>query len=274
MAKKTILITGCSSGIGHALALEFHSTGHRVFATARNTSSITDLAERGIETLPLEANSDSSIETLRVLISLLTDGSLDFLYNNIGRNYTVPALDTDINEIRDTFETNVFSVMKMCQAFAPLLIKAKGTIIQTGSLAGIMPYPFGSVYNASKAALHSYSDTLRLELAPYDVKVITVVTGGVLSNLARVHRTLPEGSFYLPWETVYEGRLTHSQANGIPAEEYAQAVVKQIMKDPSRDRIWEGGKAWLVWFAHTFLPRFVLVSLIEILSLVYCAGPF
>jgi NAD(P)-dependent dehydrogenase (short-subunit alcohol dehydrogenase family) len=65
----------------------------------------------------------------------------------------------------------------MCKAFAPLVIAAKGTIVQIGSIAALMPYVFGSAYNASKAALHAYSSTLRVELAPFDVKVITVVTG-------------------------------------------------------------------------------------------------
>jgi len=123
-----------------------------------------------------------------------------------------------------------------------------------------MPYVFGSIYNASKAALHSYSDTLRVELAPFDVRVVTVVTGGVKSNIARTHRTLPQDSIYLPLQDEYERRLTHSQANGMPNEDYARSVVSQVLRYPPRDRIWEGGKSWLVWFAHTFLPKKTMVS--------------
>lgn len=102
-----------------------------------------------------------------------------------------------------------------------------------------MPYAFGSVYNASKAALHSYSDTLRIELAPFDVKVVTIVTGGVISNISRTHRTLPEGSLYRPLAKEYEERQTHSQANGIPNEQYAASVVRQVLDKPSRDTIWK-----------------------------------
>jgi len=117
----------------------------------------------GIEPLSLTVDDPSSIESLREEVSRLTAGrGLDFLVNNAGRNYTVPALDVDYNEVQATFEVNVFGVMRMCQAFAPLLIEAKGTIVQIGSLAGVMPYCFGSVYNASKAALHAYSNTLRV----------------------------------------------------------------------------------------------------------------
>ena len=173
-------------------------------------------------------------------------------------NSQVPALDVDIDEIRETFETNLFAVMRMCQAFAPLLIEAKGTIVQIGSLAGVMPYAFGSVYNASKAALHSYSDTLRLELAPFDVKVVTIVTGGVQSNIARTHRSLPEGSRYAVLAKEYEERQTHSQANAVSNEDYARRVVAQVLGSPSKTHVWEGGKSWLVWFVVTFLPRSTL----------------
>ncbi|CAK4033923.1 NADPH-dependent 1-acyldihydroxyacetone phosphate reductase [Lecanosticta acicola] len=256
--RKTVLITGTSSGIGHALAREFHSKGLRVFATARKTDSIRDLAEQGIETLALEVTDGASIQTLKEEIASRTGGTLDLLVNNAGRNYTVPALDVEIDEIRQTFEANLFGVMRMCQSFAPLLIEAKGTIVQIGSLAGIMPYVFGAVYNASKGALHSYSDTLRVELAPFDVRVVTVVTGGVKSSIARTHRDLKADSIYLPLKEEYEERLVHSQAMAVPNEDYARRVVKQVLAKRPKDRIWEGGKAWLVWFVSTFLPRSVM----------------
>lgn len=257
--QKSVLITGCTpGGIGHSLAREFNAKGLRVFATAREAASISDLEHQGIETLSLEVTSSESINALKDEITSRTGGTLDYLVNNAGRNYTVPALDVEMDEIRQTFEANLFGVMAMCQSFAPLLIEAKGTIVQIGSLAGIMPYVFGSVYNASKAALHSYSDTLRVELAPFDVKVLTVVTGGVKSNIARTHRDLPENSIYLPLKEEYEHRLTHSQAMGIPNEVYAKRVVGQVLSRGSKTQIWEGGKAGLVWFVSNVFPKWVL----------------
>lgn len=257
---KSVLITGCTpGGIGHALAREFKTKGLRVFATARKAESIADLKEHGIEALSLEVNNESSIQALKNEIKSRTNGQgLDILVNNAGRNYTVPALDVEMDEIRETFETNLFGVMRMCQVFAPLLIEAKGTIVQIGSLAAVMPYVFGSVYNASKAALHSYSSTLRVELAPFGVRVVVVVTGGVISNISRTHRTLPEDSIYLPLAAEYEGRQTQSQANGIPNEQYAKSLVSQVLNWPSRVMIWEGGKSWLIWFVHTFLPSRIM----------------
>lgn len=264
---KTVLITGCSSGIGHRLAVEFHSLGHRVFATARTASTLTSLSLLGIECLSLDVTSPSSITSLQQTISSKTNGTLDILVNNAGRNYTVPATDVALSEIDETFRTNVFGVMLMCQAFAPLLIKSKGLVVQIGSVAGVIPYAFGAVYNASKAALHSYSETLRVELEPFGVGVVVVVTGGVVSNIARTRRTLPEGSVYQAVAEEYESRQTHSQSVGMASEVYARSVVRQVLLVREsrswwwwggRDRIWEGGKARLVWWVSTFLPRWVM----------------
>lgn len=131
-------ISRTSSGIGEALAREFHKQGFRVFATARTAAKISFLADVGIETLPLEVNDPDSVTALRDEVSKRTGGRLDYLINNAGRNYTMLALDVDLDEVRDVFETNVVSVMRMCTTFAPLLIAAKGTIVQTGSVAGVM----------------------------------------------------------------------------------------------------------------------------------------
>ncbi|KAI9714314.1 MAG: hypothetical protein M1820_000275 [Bogoriella megaspora] len=276
--RQTVLITGCSpGGIGHALARQFHAKGPyltsnqglRVFATARNATTISDLAARGIETFSLEVTQPSSISALVSEITRLISPSpstgssngghgLDYLVNNAGRNYTVPALDVEFDEVAATFDVNVFAVMRMCQAFAPLVIEAKGTIVQIGSVAGIMPYVFGSVYNASKAALHQYSNTLRVEVKPFGVKVVTVVTGGVKSNIARTKRELPEGSLYVELGEEYERRQWHSQEMGVPNEEYAEKVVGKLVKRKAAWWIWEGYGAELVKFMDGWLPKWVM----------------
>ncbi|KAK7570192.1 short chain dehydrogenase/reductase [Phyllosticta citricarpa] len=258
--KKSVLVTGCSSGIGHSLALEFHKKGLRVFASARRAESLADLAEVGIETVSLEVHKPDSVRQVRREIEELTGGTLDYLVNNAGRNYTMPALDADMDQIRDTFEVNVFAVMHICQEFAPLLIAAKGTIVQIGSLAAEMPYVLGSIYNASKAALHQYSNTLRVELAPFGVKVVTIVTGGIKSNIARNARQLPENSYYIPITQEYQRRLTHSQEGAMPNEEYAKSVVSKVLKRNPPKWVWEGNLAWVVWFATSFFPKGLLVG--------------
>ncbi|OCL14686.1 NAD(P)-binding protein [Glonium stellatum] len=259
--RKTVLITGCSpGGIGHALAREFSSKGLRVLATARKAETISDLIPQGIETLSLEVDKPESVRTVKKQVEELTGGQLDILVNNAGRNYTVPALDVDFDEVRATFEVNVFAVMRMCQEFAPLLIEARGTIVQIGSLAGIMPYVFGSTYNASKAALHAYTNTLRVELAPFGVKVVTIVTGGVKSNIARTERSLPPGSIYIPINAEYRRRLKHSQEAGMPNEDYARSVVSKVLGRSPPRWVWEGNMSWVVWFASSFLPMSIMVK--------------
>ncbi|GFF54468.1 short chain dehydrogenase/reductase Ayr1 [Aspergillus lentulus] len=259
--RKSVLITGCSpGGIGNALAREFHRNGLRVFATARDATNIDDLAALGIETLDLVVDDDESVKTCCSEVEKrLGDKGLDFLVNNAGRNYTVPATEIDLGEARKTFETNFFAVISICQAFLPLLIKSKGTIVMIGSVAGIIPYVFGSVYNASKAALHSFSDTLRVELAPFGVNVTTVITGGVQSRIARTKRTLQPNSLFTPIEDEYARRVTHSQDGAMPHTAYARSVVAQVLYGSAPWRwlwpwaqgrkswIWEGNKSWLIW---------------------------
>ncbi|EED18352.1 short chain dehydrogenase/reductase (Ayr1), putative [Talaromyces stipitatus ATCC 10500] len=257
--RKSVLITGCSpGGIGNSLAREFHRNGLRVFATARDTQHIQDLAAIGIETLSLVVDSEESIKACFEEVSKRLDtNGLDYLVNNAGRNYTVPAMDVDFQEARLTFETNFFAVIRICQTFLPLLIKSKGTIVQIGSVAGMIPYVFGSVYGASKAALHSWSDTLRVELAPFDVKVTTVITGGVKSRIARTDRELPPGSLYRPIDPEYQRRTKHSQEGAMPHEDYARSVVSQVLYGPApwrwlwpsyRKYIWEGNRSSVVKF--------------------------
>lgn len=101
---------------------------------------------------------------------------------------------------------------------------------------------------------------MRVELQPFDVRVVVVVTGGVKSNIARTKRTLREDSLYLPIEDEYNRRITHSQANGIDTDLYAQAVVSKLLSRSRPNEIWAGGSASLIRFASTFFPKSFFVS--------------
>ncbi|KAK0213062.1 NAD(P)-binding protein [Desarmillaria ectypa] len=255
-SRKTVLITGCRpGGIGNSLAREFHSNGYRVFATARSKDHLVDLTDLGIEVFALDVTSPPDIQDIKAEISERTGGSLDILVNNAGFACTMPALDLDFIIVQKTFDTNLFSVMRMVQAFASLLIQAKGTIVNIGSVAAILPYTFGSSYNASKAALHSYSDTLRIELSPFDVKVVVVITGGVLSRLTASKRDLPPDSIYLPISSDFHDRQGNSQKTGMPNDIYARKVVSELIKPCPPKWLWKGTMATRVWFLSTFFPK-------------------
>lgn len=123
-----------------------------------------DLEAAGIELVQLDVTDASSVKAARDLVqSRSPDGSLDILVNCAGIAGNSPAVDEDIEAAKRIYETNVFGVMRMVQEFFPLLLKSsKASIWNIGSVVAYLPIPFGSTYNSSKAALHSYSDTLRL----------------------------------------------------------------------------------------------------------------
>ncbi|KAF3914113.1 hypothetical protein AA313_de0206475 [Arthrobotrys entomopaga] len=169
----------------------------------------------------------------------------------------MPALDLDLDEIKDMFEINVFAVMMVTKAFASLLIEAEGKIVMIGSLAGVMPYAFGSAYGASKAALHSYTNTLRVEMKPFGVQVINIVTGGVATQLARVDRQLPSDSYYNPIKEFFAKRVQYSQRNSIPAPVYAKSVVAHVIRSYPSPWAYHGYFAWRAWFLDTFFPKWI-----------------
>lgn len=146
MVAKTVLITGCSTGgIGHALVLSFQRHGYTVFATARSLKKMDDLSSLpNVHLLALDVTNPSSITTVAKEIDHRTGGKLDILVNNAGQLYIMPALDVDIDTAKALFEVNYWGPLRMVQEFSELLIKAKGCVVNVGSLAGVLSLPFQS----------------------------------------------------------------------------------------------------------------------------------
>jgi 1-acylglycerone phosphate reductase len=159
------LITGCRSGIGKHLAISFAARGVTVLATARCVEHLQELTSqyKNIEAFPLELADSGSIERLRDAVTVRTGGRLDFLVNNAGTHYAATAMDLELEEAVKVFQVNVFSVMRLCQLFVPLLRRShRGRIVQIGSVTRDVPVVWQCAYNASKAALSQYTKTLRL----------------------------------------------------------------------------------------------------------------
>jgi 1-acylglycerone phosphate reductase len=171
--------------------------------------------------------------------------------------YNLPLLDTNISEAKKMFDVNVFALVAVTQAFSPLLIASKGTIINIGSVAGKSPIPWQGMYNASKAAVNLISDQLRLELAPFDVKCICVVTGGIKTNFFENAPgvKLPAGSLYTPGkdfiEEVAGGAMI--EKDGMEVNAYAEGVVENALKGSPSKLQWLGNGANGIWFVGTFL---------------------
>jgi 1-acylglycerone phosphate reductase len=136
LQKKTVLITGCSTGgIGWAMAKNFQERGYYVFATARDTSKVGELSELSdVEILELDVTVPETIEKCRDIVTKRTGGKLDVLINNAGVEFLSPLLDVDVAEAKRLYDVNVWGPIAMVQAFAPLLIEAKGVISNQSSI--------------------------------------------------------------------------------------------------------------------------------------------
>ncbi|KAK4033381.1 putative IBR finger domain protein [Parachaetomium inaequale] len=257
-SQRTILITGCSDGsLGAALALAFHRAGWRVLASARNTSKLKNAEQAGIETLQLDTVSDESMSRCVSRVRELTGGSLDVLVNNAGAGYAMPVMDLDLAQARDLFNLNVWSLVSVTRAFLPLLLESTrgGMVVNNTSTvsvpAGAMPF-FGA-YNASKAAAASLTEALRLELEPFGIRVINLMTGGVRSTFHdnAPTPTLPSGSMYnVAKEALEEAMSGVNTASGnSDADEWAGRVAKRLSRRNPPHWVWQGKFSTIVRIA-------------------------
>ena len=270
MAIKSVLITGCShGGIGSSLADSFQKRGLHVFATARSLSKMAHLADLpNVTLLTLDVTSSSSIADAVKAVAAETGATLDYLVNNAGRNYMCPTLDVDIREAKATFDVNFWGVLSCIQAFAPLLIAAKGTVVNIGSFQSILNVPYSSIYSASKAAITIFDEVLRIELAVLGVQVVTVITGSVATNINATGSgfKLQPDSRYTEIEAAIND-MAHGKdiPNQMSCQEYAEKVVGDVLGG-ARGKIWRGGSASVTRYLSPILPQSVMVRLYYILS--------
>ncbi len=257
--RKTVLVTGCSTGIGRALALAFHHRGFRVFATARNPETLKDLADMGMVTLKLDVNDASDIKEAADFVNTETSG-LDMLVNNAGFIAMGPLAEIPLDRLRLQFETNVVSIIAMIQAFVPaMVLKKSGRIVNIGSVSGILPSPFAGAYCASKSAVHALSDVLRAELSPFGIRVITVQPGGIASELGNTAYKgamdgKKDGSLYSAIASAIEDRALASQVNATPVHEFAEKLVSELQKDNPGSTIRLGHQSFLLPFIRFAFP--------------------
>jgi 1-acylglycerone phosphate reductase len=179
----------------------------------------------------------------------------------------MPLLDSEVAIAKKMFDVNVFALIAVTQAFSPLLIASKGTVVNIGSIVGKFPLPWQGYYNASKAAVNLLSDQLRIELSPFNVKVVNVVTGSVLTrfmeNLASPPR-LPPNSLYSPAKKEVEELMLGELAleNAMKVEVYAEGVASNALKSNPKKIQWIGGETFLIWLGDTFGWATIWVSLL------------
>jgi NAD(P)-dependent dehydrogenase (short-subunit alcohol dehydrogenase family) len=182
MKPQVILVTGCSSGIGRATAVEAAERGHRVFASARRLADLADLTPRGIDTLALDVTDEASVAS-GVADVLGKAARIDALVNNAGYGQYGAIEDVSLSEWRRQFEVNLFGAISVLRAVLPAMREARaGTIVNVSSVAGKVTIPFAGPYCASKHALEAVSDALRVEVAPWKIRVVVVEPGPIATR--------------------------------------------------------------------------------------------
>lgn len=182
---RTVLITGASSGIGEATARAFLERGWTVHAAARRTEQMTSLAEAGAHVHYLDLTDETSIDDLAAVTS--ESIHLDAIVNNAGIGIYGAVEEVPMAEARRQFEVNLFGIARLTQRVLPAMRRAgSGSIVNVSSIGGRVYTPMGAWYHASKHALEGWSDCLRLELAPFGIRVIIVEPGAIETEFAEI----------------------------------------------------------------------------------------
>ncbi|QIE89567.1 SDR family oxidoreductase [Pseudomonas nitroreducens] len=236
MHQPVALITGCSSGIGRALAEAFQTAGYQVWATARRDEDVAALGQAGLRGVLLDVNDEPAVERLAEQLQREA-GGLDVLINNAGYGAMGPLLDGGSQAIRRQFETNVFAVVGVTRALFPALRARRGLVVNIGSVSGVLVTPFAGAYCASKAAVHALNDALRLELAPFGIEVMEVQPGAIASNFgANASREMAalvgEDSAWWPLRRFIQARAAASQDKPTPTSDFAQKLLAAAQKSP------------------------------------------
>ncbi|OOZ37999.1 SDR family oxidoreductase [Solemya elarraichensis gill symbiont] len=268
---QSILITGCSSGIGHHVAHALQARGYRVFATARNNEDIARLTSEGLETLYLEYADSDSIRATANHVLEQTDGKLYALFNNGAYGQPGAVEDLSREALKAQFEANFFGWHELTCALLPSMRQQQtGRIIQNSSVLGFAAMAYRGAYNASKFAIEGLTDTMRLELQGSGVHVSLIEPGPIVSKFRdngykmfkkyinadkSIHKEAYEGMirrlttegpvapFTLPPDAVHE-KVVHALESKHPKERYyvtkptwIMGITKRILSTRQMDKL-------------------------------------
>lgn len=183
--QKAILVTGASTGLGRAIAETLASKGYFVYAGARKEKDLKALdAIENIRSVRLDVTVQSEIDAA-VQTVIDENRGLYAVVNNAGVGLMAPLIELNEKDLDFIFDVNVYGPYRITRAFAPLLIKSKGRVINIGSIAGVQTRTFYGPYSMSKHALEAFTDTLAVELAKFDIKVSIIDPGGFRSEIGK-----------------------------------------------------------------------------------------
>ena len=265
MHQKTVLITGCSSGIGRASALGFLDEEWEVYATARNPADIETLGERGANIATLDVTDQSDVE--RVVDRIVDEqGRIDCLVNNAGYGQMGPLEDVPTEMVHEQFDVNVYGPHRLVRAVLPhMRSQGDGTIINVSSVVGRISFPGSGVYAGSKFALEAMTDALRGEVEEYGIDAVLVEPGPVETRFAdRVeaevnggerHDGIERSGAYEKLYKLFEDReaLGNSGPGAIPPERVADDIVNAASSTKPRAR-YQPGTVARVAVLGRFIP--------------------
>ena len=221
--QKSILITGCSSGIGYDAAHGLAARGWRVFATCRKQVDCVRLRAEGLESFVLDYADEASVSAALAQVLAATGGTLDALFNNGA--FALPGAAEDLPRagLREVFETNVFGWHDLTRQVIPVMrAQGAGRIVNCSSVLGLVCAPWRSAYNASKFAVEGLSDTLRLEMRGTGIEIVLIEPGPITSKI-RQNATIAFEK-WIDWE------------NSARADAYRTTLLKRLYDKPSKDR--------------------------------------
>ena len=261
--QKSIVVTGAGQGIGRALAEEAHHLGFRVYATDASTQGMEDLKKLGVTVQALNITHSAQIDALLKTLEADNEGP-DYWVNNAGYGAMGPLLDLSGESLEQQFEVNVFAQMRLIRAISPRMIeRGEGCIANMGSIAPEFPTPFSGAYAASKAALITLSDTLRMELAPFGIDVVTIRPGRIRSSFGHTAQRIAQSnlstpSMYSALRDAIDQRANASQQSATAADVMARQVLKQLIKERRPTDVYVGKDSRRLPWLRRLLPTRLL----------------
>jgi short-subunit dehydrogenase len=260
----TILITGCSSGIGYCTAKFLQQHNYRVIASARKAEDVARLTQEDFETVQLDLADSGSIQHAVAQVLKLTDGKLDALFNNAAFGQPGAVEDLSRNVLRNQFETNLFGTHELTNLIIPIMRQqGYGKIIYNSSVLGFVAMKYRGAYNASKFALEGLVDTLRLELMGTNIHLSLIEPGPISSNFRKNAFILyqeninPNNSFHQETYKALEMRLQKqgdTTAFTLPPEAVANKVLHALQAKKPKLRYYVTFPTYLFGILKRILP--------------------
>jgi NAD(P)-dependent dehydrogenase (short-subunit alcohol dehydrogenase family) len=262
--ERTILITGCSSGIGLICARGMKARGWRVFATARKPEDIARLETEGLEAIQLDYSDTASVQACASEVARRTNGTLYALFNNGAYGQPGALEDVSRKVMEEQFAANVFGWHELTNLCIPMMRKhGSGRIVQCSSVLGLVAFKWRGPYNASKYAIEGLSDTLRLELRPFNIKVITINPGPIESDFVKNARAAFERNIDMSqshYKDVFERQRQRLESGGsarfkLPATAVLDKLIRAVESPKPRAHYYVTTPTWLMAILKRMLPQ-------------------